>query len=182
MADRLTSAQRSHNMARIRSTHTTPERMLRSALHRAGFRFGLHRHDLPGRPDIVLRRHSAVIFVHGCFWHRHAGCVNATIPKTRAGFWADKLNANRRRDARQIRSLLRARWRVLVVWECALRSRVGQAGAIASAIDWIQGVSGFSEIPPGRMRYRTKVRVRSPQTHRRDAAAAACRRTAQIRA
>jgi DNA mismatch endonuclease (patch repair protein) len=147
MADRMTPAQRSRNMARIRGAHTLPERTLRSALHRAGFRFRLQRRDLPGRPDIVLRRYSAVIFVHGCFWHRHTGCSNATLPKTRAKFWADKLNTNRRRDGQQIRLLLHDHWRVLVVWECALRKPAERDAVAASAIAWIRRKSVFCEIP-----------------------------------
>jgi DNA mismatch endonuclease (patch repair protein) len=147
MTDRLTPAQRSRNMARIRGTHTAPERLLRSALHRAGFRFRLHRRDLPGRPDIVLAKYSVVIFVHGCFWHRHPGCVYATSPKTRASFWFEKLSENRERDFRQVRALLGAGWRVLVVWECALRNSDQQAAAVASAIKWLRGTSTYREVP-----------------------------------
>jgi DNA mismatch endonuclease (patch repair protein) len=147
MTDRITPAQRSGNMARIRGAHTLPERTLRSALHRAGFRFRLHQQGLPGRPDIVLRRYSALIFVHGCFWHRHAGCSNATSPKTRARFWADKLNANRRRDRAQIRLLLQQHWRVLVVWECALRKPAERDAVALSIMTWIRGTSVFFEIP-----------------------------------
>jgi DNA mismatch endonuclease (patch repair protein) len=149
MVDRLSQAQRSRNMARIRGSNTRPERVLRSGLHRAGFRFRLHPRELPGRPDLVMRKYSVVIFVHGCFWHRHSGCANATSPKTRPVFWARKLNGNRRRDGRQIRSLLKAGWRVLVVWECALDKPALQAKTAAQAGGWVQGKSRYSEIPPG---------------------------------
>jgi DNA mismatch endonuclease (patch repair protein) len=161
MVDRLTRAQRSRNMARIRGAHTVPERTLRSALHRMGLRFRLHQADLPGRPDIVLRRFRTAIFVHGCFWHRHRGCSYAATPKTRAKFWQKKLNGNRGRDSRQIRSLVEMGWRVLVVWECALRNEGGQAVA-ASVTEWIRGESPFSEIASTATRYRTEGRRKPP--------------------
>lgn len=163
--DILTPTQRSRNMARIRGAHTVPERILRSALHRMGLRFRLHQPDLPGRPDIVLRRFRAAIFVHGCFWHRHRGCSYAATPKTRAKFWEKKLNGNRGRDSRQIRSLVETGWRVLVVWECALRAKGGQAVA-TSVTEWIRGQSPFSEIPGATTRDQTegrRRRVKLPQ-------------------
>jgi len=146
MVDRLSVAQRSRNMSRVRGVHTGPERVLRSGLHCAGLRFRLHRRDLEGRPDIVLPRYSAVIFVHGCFWHQHPGCRKATVPKTRSAFWAEKLAQNRLRDERQIAALLAADWRVLIVWECALSVAGGRAGAIARAARWVRGTSRYSEI------------------------------------
>lgn len=149
MADRISPAQRSRNMARIRGANTTPERLFRSGLHRAGFRFRLHSRQLPGRPDLVLPKYSAVVFVHGCFWHRHPRCANATTPKTRTTFWAQKLNGNRRRDARQIRSLLKAGWRVLVVWECALETASQRALTTADSGRWLRSRSMYGEIPAG---------------------------------
>ena len=149
MVDRISAAQRSRNMARIHGANTAPERLFRSGLHRAGFRFRLHSRQLPGRPDLVLPKYSAVVFVHGCFWHCHPGCANATTPKTRADFWAQKLNGNRRRDVSQIRSLLKARWRVLVVWECALKSPAIQASTTARAGRWLRGRSRYGEVPAG---------------------------------
>ena len=116
--DRLTAAQRSWNMSRIRSGDTRPERRVRSVLHRLGFRFSLRRRDLPGRPDIVLVRHKAAIFVHGCFWHRHGNCRNSVLPKTRREFWLAKLNGNVERDGRNVTALKRLGWKVLTVWEC----------------------------------------------------------------
>jgi DNA mismatch endonuclease, patch repair protein len=116
--DRLTPEQRSRNMSRIRCRDTTPERKVRSALHRLGFRFSLRRRDLPGHPDIVLPRHNTVIFVHGCFWHRHRQCTNSVMPKTRQEFWAAKLNGNVERDARNSKALRSLGWKVLTVWEC----------------------------------------------------------------
>lgn len=96
--DRLTKARRSWNMSRIRGKDTTPEKAVRSLLHRMGYRFRLHVKRLPGRPDIVLPKYRAVIFVHGCFWHRHRGCKNCTTPTNNRGFWVKKLEGNARRD------------------------------------------------------------------------------------
>lgn len=116
--DRLTPERRSWNMSRIRSRDTAPERLVRSLLHGLGYRFRLHRRDLPGSPDIVLPRHRAAVFVHGCFWHRHSGCRFAYTPKTRQQFWTRKFEQNRARDERAKRRLRRLGWRVTVVWEC----------------------------------------------------------------
>jgi len=116
--DRLTAERRSWNMSRIKGRDTQPERRVRSMLHRLGFRFSLRRRDLPGRPDIVLARHGAAIFVHGCFWHRHRNCRNSVLPKTRREFWAAKLNGNVKRDKRNRVALKRLGWKVLTVWEC----------------------------------------------------------------
>lgn len=116
--DRLTKARRSWVMSRIRSTDTVPELAVRSALHRLGYRFVLHRKDLPGAPDIVLPKHRTVVFVHGCFWHRHKGCKYAYTPKTRRAFWNRKFEANVRRDREVKRQLRKQGWRVIVVWEC----------------------------------------------------------------
>lgn len=119
--DIMSPAMRSGVMSRIRSRDTGPERRVRSILHRMGYRFRLHRKDLPGKPDIVLPRHRLVIFVHGCFWHRHH-CVNGrATPKGNAKFWADKFEANCERDKRNRRQLRRLGWRVAVIWECQIR-------------------------------------------------------------
>jgi len=109
-------------MSRIRSKDTKPEITVRSALHRLGFRFRLHRRDLPGNPDIVLPRHQAVIFVHGCFWHRHRNCPLAYKPKTRKAFWTSKFDGNVQRDRRNRTALRKAGWKVLVIWECESQS------------------------------------------------------------
>jgi DNA mismatch endonuclease (patch repair protein) len=131
--DRLAPERRSWNMSRIRGRDTVPEKRVRSLLHRHGFRFSLRRKDLPGKPDIVLPRFHTVIFVHGCFWHRHSRCRNAVMPKTRIEFWSRKLSGNTERDRRNAIELKRLGWRVLVVWECeladesALQTRLSQA-------------------------------------------------------
>ena len=114
------SAARSRNMAAIKGKNTKPELLVRSWLHRNGFRFRLHRKDLPGKPDIVLPKYRTVIFVHGCFWHSH-GCAKSVVPKIRRAFWTAKLGANRTRDKKMNVSLTKLGWRVVVVWECELR-------------------------------------------------------------
>jgi DNA mismatch endonuclease, patch repair protein len=110
-------------MSRIRSRDTGPERQLRSLLHRAGFRFRLHDRSLPGTPDIVMKKHQAVILVHGCYWHRHDGCGNATMPSTRTEFWTSKFDETVARDVRNLQALEELGFRVIVVWECDLKKR-----------------------------------------------------------
>ena len=105
-------------MSRILAKDTTPERAVRSALHRLGFRFRLHVRGLPGSPDIVLPKHRTVVFVHGCFWHRHPRCRHAATPKSRVAFWREKFAGNVRRDQRNFAALRRLGWRVVTVWEC----------------------------------------------------------------
>lgn len=116
--DTLTPERRSWNMSRIRSSDTTPERLVRSLLHRMGYRFRLYREDLPGKPDIVLPRHRTVILVHGCYWHRHADCRLAYSPKSNTHFWQAKFRENVSRDLRQFQELTKLGWRVITVWEC----------------------------------------------------------------
>ena len=119
--DVVSRATRSRMMAGIGPRHTKPERVVRHALTRAGFRYRLHRKDLPGAPDVVLPGRRLAIFVHGCFWHRHAGCRLAKLPSTNREFWATKLERNAERDRRAVEALLSNGWRVLTVWECATR-------------------------------------------------------------
>ena len=121
MVDSISSEHRSWNMSRIKGRDTAPELVLRSLLHRAGFRFRLHYPKLPGRPDIVLPKYRAVIFVHGCFWHRHEGCINATTPSTRSEFWRAKFEGNVARDHLNAVRLADLDWNVIVVWECDLK-------------------------------------------------------------
>jgi DNA mismatch endonuclease (patch repair protein) len=120
VADTLTQERRSWNMSRIRGANTAPEVLLRSLLHKAGFRYRLHDSKLPGRPDIVLRRYRAAVFVHGCFWHRHRGCRNATTPSSRPEFWEEKFSKTVERDRRKAAELANAGWNVITVWECDL--------------------------------------------------------------
>jgi len=118
LVDTLTKEKRSWNMGRVRNKDTKPELQVRSLLHRNGFRFRLHKSDLPGKPDIVLVKYRTVIFVHGCFWHRHEGCQDTTTPKTRTSFWKNKFRDNTERDKRTTKALRAAGWKVIVVWEC----------------------------------------------------------------
>ena len=113
-------------MSRIRSRDTKPEKFVRSVVHRLGYRFRLHRKDLPGKPDMVLPRHKAVIFVHGCFWHWHPdpNCRLATMPRSNVEYWKPKLARNRARDQETVEKLEAEGWRVLVVWECQLKNQV----------------------------------------------------------
>jgi DNA mismatch endonuclease (patch repair protein) len=122
MVDRLTKAERSRNMARIRGRDTVPEKQVRSALHRAGYRFRLHSKQLPGRPDVVLPKHRTVVFVHGCFWHRHSGCRFAYTPNSRTSFWNEKFRGNVHRDRRSTQALRYLGWHVVTVWECEAES------------------------------------------------------------
>ena|SRR5688572_18373358 len=121
MVDRLTSRHRSWNMSRIRSKDTGPELAVRSALHRLGYRFRLHKADLPGRPDIVLPRHRIVILVHGCFWHRHRNCQYSYTPRSRVSFWEQKFRDTVARDRSTRRQLHKAGWSILTIWECQAR-------------------------------------------------------------
>src|SRR5438309_147923 len=116
--DRLSKEQRSWNMGRIRSRNTGPEITVRSALHRLGFRFRLHSKALPGKPDIVLPKWNHVIFVHGCFWHRHSGCKMAYTPKSRSEFWSEKFKQNVARDEAAQLALTTLGWTVSTIWEC----------------------------------------------------------------
>lgn len=128
MPDKYSPQQRSRNMRAIRSANTKPELAVRKFLHANGLRYRLHLSSLPGRPDVVLKRHRTVIFVHGCFWHQH-GCARSTLPKSRQSYWHPKLMRNVKRYERQVSELRKLGWRVITIWECqldqsALRRRV----------------------------------------------------------
>jgi DNA mismatch endonuclease (patch repair protein) len=115
--------RRSALMARVRQKHSAPELSVRTLVHRLGYRYRLHSSKLSGTPDLVFPRLRKTIFVHGCFWHRHRGCVRTTNPKTRAAYWADKFLTNIARDKRNRRELAKLGWKSLVVWECETSSR-----------------------------------------------------------
>lgn len=121
MTDIFAPSKRRAIMSRIQGKDTEPELFVRKLLHGLGYRFRLHRSDLPGKPDIVLPRLRKLIFVHGCFWHAHRGCRRASIPTTNVRFWATKLKKNSERDHRITSELTKRGWRVLVVWQCELR-------------------------------------------------------------
>jgi len=122
MVDVLTKKQRSFNMSQIRDKNTKPEIIIRSVIHRMGFRFRLHDKNLPGKPDIVLPRHKKVIFVHGCFWHLHNCRYGRVKPATNAKFWQTKRLSNKTRDKKTLAQLKKLGWQVLIIWECQLRN------------------------------------------------------------
>lgn len=131
----FTDPIRSRIMSAVRQKNTGPETIVRQVLHGLGLRFRLHRKDIPGTPDIVLPKHRAVIFVHGCFWHRHRGCSKTTTPKTRVEFWQEKFGRNVDRDLRNERVLLEQGWNVLVVWECETKSQASLQERLRDAFD-----------------------------------------------
>lgn len=123
MADRLTAQQRHDVMSRIRGKNTKPEMIVRRRLFADGFRFRLHVKSLPGHPDIVLPKYKTVIFVHGCFWHRHENCKHFRMPASNIGYWTRKLEDNARRDERNAEEITRMGWKTIVVWECELEKK-----------------------------------------------------------
>jgi DNA mismatch endonuclease (patch repair protein) len=133
--DRLTPERRSWNMSRIKGRNTRLELVVRSVIHGLGFRFRLHGARLPGRPDIVLARHRTVVFVHGCFWHRHRRCRFAYQPKSNVAFWSEKFAGNVARDSRNRRELRRLGWRVVVVWECQAADRPALTRRLVTALE-----------------------------------------------
>ncbi|MDN2565223.1 very short patch repair endonuclease [Aquibium sp. A9E412] len=146
MTDIVDKQTRSRMMAGIRGKDTKPELALRQALHARGFRFRLHAKNVHGRPDLVFPKHRAVIFVHGCFWHRHEGCRYTTTPATRPEFWQAKFETNVARDSAVRTTLLESGWRVATVWECALR-KPGQVAASAEFLSgWLVSDEGQIEI------------------------------------
>lgn len=149
MVDIVDSITRSRMMSGIRSKNTKPEKQIRSALHRLGFRFRLNQASLPGKPDLVFRKYNAIIFVHGCFWHGHE-CHLFKWPSANALFWHNKIEQNRVKDAEVIDALIAAGWRVMVIWECALRGKT-QTAQFPIIIDnvsaWLLGSEiSFQEI------------------------------------
>ena len=135
MADTFDQKTRSWVMSRVRSKGTKPELIVRSLLHREGLRFSLKRKDLPGQPDIVLPKYRTVIFVHGCFWHRHAGCKRTTMPATRMEFWENKFNKTIARDAAAVCGLRNLGWQVVVLWECEIiRDPIGTVDIVVARL------------------------------------------------
>ena len=147
MNDVVDSATRSRMMSGIKGKNTKPELMVRSGLHRLGYRFRLHRKDLPGKPDLVFAKHRAVIFVHGCFWHYH-DCHLFKMPSTRREFWETKIGRNRERDREVQAALKAAGWRSLVIWECALKGkgRLEADEVLARAVTWLEGNVADGEV------------------------------------
>lgn len=147
MADVHDVEARHRNMSAIRGRNTKPEIIIRKLCHAQGFRFRLHRKDLPGKPDLVLPKYRAVIFVNGCFWHGH-DCHLFRLPATNTGFWSEKIAGNQSRDQYQTAQLGDLGWRVLVIWECALKGRAKlEQGRMAIQLrEWITGGNSFREI------------------------------------
>jgi DNA mismatch endonuclease, patch repair protein len=138
--DVLTPEPRQLNMSRIRGKDTKPEMILREGLHQAGLRFRLHARELPGRPDLIFPRYHAAVLIHGCFWHGH-DCPMFKLPRTRTEFWAGKIAGNRARDRQNEAALSRQGWRIMTVWECALKgsARLRLCDVIAACNDFIRG-------------------------------------------
>jgi DNA mismatch endonuclease (patch repair protein) len=146
MTDVVDAITRSRMMSGIRGKNTKPEKLVRSLLHRQGFRFRLHVSNLPGKPDIVLPRYNAVIFVHGCFWHRHA-CRFFKWPQTRPDFWREKIARNCSNDLKSRRALKKEGWRIGIVWECAVRGAGKDTENITYRIgEWLHGDKSSMEI------------------------------------
>ena len=143
--DTVDKKTRSRIMSSVGQKSTGPEIRLRKALHRLGFRYRLNVKLLPGSPDLVFPKYHAVIFVHGCFWHRH-GCKASTTPETRGDFWTAKFNANVERDRSNTEALLNKGWRVMVVWECSLKGKKAKLDSVAQKVsDWLCSGLSFSE-------------------------------------
>lgn len=133
--DRLSPAERSAHMRRIRKTNTGPELRVRRAAHKLGYRFRLHRRDLPGTPDLVFPRLRKVVLVHGCFWHQHPGCRLARLPKSRPEYWLPKLSRNQKRDEQAIAALRTLGWEVLILWECQAETQEAAATIVAGFLN-----------------------------------------------
>jgi DNA mismatch endonuclease (patch repair protein) len=140
---------RSRMMSGIRGKDTKPEILVRRALFAAGYRFRLHRRDLPGTPDVVLPGRRIAVFIHGCFWHMHEGCHLVKLPATRPDFWKAKLKGNVERDRRNVETLLARDWRVLVVWECATKDKAMDSTLPETLSAWIRGTARFGEVSGG---------------------------------
>lgn len=149
MVDIVDKATRSRMMAGIRGRDTKPETLLRHALHGRGLRYRLHSKLLPGRPDLIFQKYNAVVFVHGCFWHRHAGCRYCTTPKTNPEFWRKKFAANVVRDANAMGRLRNSGWRVGTVWECALRQESQVQIVAAQVHSWLLSGSSTMDLSGG---------------------------------
>lgn len=137
MVDSIDQAARSALMARVRGKNTKPELIVRKMVFAAGYRYRLHVRTLPGKPDLVFPSRKKVIFVHGCFWHFHANCKRARIPKSHVEFWSEKLNTNKARDDRTRRALIQAGWEVYVVWECELHDHRALEENLRSFLDTV---------------------------------------------
>ena len=150
MTDIVSPAKRSEMMSGIRGKNTKPEILVRKALHARGFRYRLHGRRLPGKPDIVLPKYNAVIFVHGCFWHGH-DCHLFKLPRSRTEFWQEKIKSNRERDVEIRKLLLDNGWRVAEVWECSVKGklRIDMPDLIVRVVNWLTGEEPELEVRGG---------------------------------
>ncbi|MCU4529119.1 DNA mismatch endonuclease Vsr [Acinetobacter baumannii] len=147
MIDIVDTSTRSRIMASIKGRDTKPEILIRKLLHKRGFRFRLHVKELPGKPDVVLKKYKAVIFINGCFWHGHKDCHLFKLPATRTDFWEEKINKNQLNDTKTIKLLLDNDWRVCVVWECSVRGAKKDLNIVINSIsNWLLSDSIFTEI------------------------------------
>jgi len=122
--DKISKEHRSWNMSKIKSNNTLPEIRIRKALWRMGYRYRLHYKKLPGKPDVVIIKHKIVIFIYGCFWHRHKNCIEASRPKTNSEYWENKIIKNIERDKRNKREIVKLGWKVIVIWECNVKKDI----------------------------------------------------------
>jgi len=147
MADIVDPLTRSRMMAGIKGRNTKPELLIRSLLHRMGFRFRLHVKDLPGKPDIVLPKYRAIIFVNGCFWHGHNSCHLFKLPKTRPEFWENKILKNQANDIKAIAALQSTNWRICIIWECSIKgAKTDPQSVIINVANWLKSSESFLEI------------------------------------
>lgn len=148
MTDMHDKKTRSKNMSAIKGKNTQPELWVRKRLHALGYRYRLHYKSLPGKPDLVLKKYRAVIFIHGCFWHMHE-CSAFKFPSTRTEWWKTKLESNRERDQRQLKELHSLGWRVLIIWECAIkgRAKLGESKLLYIIETWLHSKISIKQIP-----------------------------------
>jgi len=146
MADFLSPNQRSHTMSKVRGKDTKIERSVSSGLHKKGFRFRKNTAKLPGHPDIALTKYSAVIFIHGCFWHGHSGCNKSSLPTTRREFWRNKISDTIVRDKKKIDELSAMGWRIAIVWQCALKNKKSLSCTVDTLVNWITSEETWIEI------------------------------------
>jgi DNA mismatch endonuclease, patch repair protein len=139
MTDFMTPKQRSQTMSKVRGYNTEPEKFIRSRLHTQGFRFRINNSSLPGKPDIVLKKYNAIIFIHGCFWHNHKGCKKSKLPDTRHEFWRKKITDTVRRDQRNISDLSKLGWRIATVWECRTQKKDVLDQTTKKLSKWLKG-------------------------------------------
>jgi DNA mismatch endonuclease (patch repair protein) len=144
--DNKTAEERSRNMSRIRSQNTKPEVFVRKTLFAAGYRYRLYDGKLPGKPDLVLKKHRTAVFIQGCFWHGHEGCSKATVPETRKDFWIRKIQGNKARDVKNREELADEGWRVLWIWEFALATREERENLLPRFEKWLASDESFGEI------------------------------------